>query len=613
MFSQLMDQTLCATENGSILYTKEGMVGGVNTTQLQGQLILLFNGTVRGCSPNQLQQLILNVQEAIQPSNQLDTIQNLFIMSFQLRSIRESGGKGERDLSRWMWIVLYSLYPEYLISLLDLIPHYGYWKDLIKLIEDLNDKELLEQLGFNGSNQPLLDAIYQQFQEQLISDKRTLESNQKQLSLLAKWFPKEGRSHDKKYKTGKRIAQRVFPKEFQRDPTWGRKCLRQLISNLNQAIHTTETLMHDNKFHLIQFQLVPGKCLQLKRRSFLNLVGGSKSKSNEPRCQEKDRVKCAENLEKHIQEVSIGKVKLQGKTLQPHEIVKSIHENRIKSPLEKKLVNVQWKAILDSYLELAEKEGSIGLDKVMPLVDVSGSMLGIPILVSVALGIMFSQLAKGPFHNRFLAFSETPEWTLFKEEWDIIQRVRHAFGCNGHGLSTDYLACHELILDIAEKHKLQPQDLPEIFLVLSDMQFNSAMKSTGSNKYPIISKYIQPSLLHNINTITDHINTITDHRPQHEILTQAYHDHGIKVCGKPFILPRTIYWNLRGDTQGCAVQADTPNTQLASGFSPNMLVPILSNTFEQKERQPAKEITPWETLQEILHHQDYHQIRERIV
>ena len=47
------------------------------------------------------------------------------------------------------------------------------------------------------------------------------------------------------------------------------------------------------------------------------------------------------------------------------------------------------------------------------------------------------------------------------------------------------------------------------------------------------------------------------------------------VCGEPYPAPRIIFWNLRSSV-GFPVAADTPNTQMISGFSPALLKLVVS-------------------------------------
>jgi hypothetical protein len=59
-------------------------------------------------------------------------------------------------------------------------------------------------------------------------------------------------------------------------------------------------------------------------------------------------------------------------------------------------------------------------------------------------------------------------------------------------------------------------------------------------------------------------------------------------------MPQQIYWNVQGGTVGFPVQADTPNTQMISGFSADLLKLVLEDrTSDFKEKPPP---TPWDTF-----------------
>ena len=52
----------------------------------------------------------------------------------------------------------------------------------------------------------------------------------------------------------------------------------------------------------------------------------------------------------------------------------------------------------------------LNLSKLVALVDVSGSMSGIPMEVAIALGILVSEVTHPDFRNRLLTFETKPSW-----------------------------------------------------------------------------------------------------------------------------------------------------------------------------------------------------------
>lgn len=93
---------------------------------------------------------------------------------------------------------------------------------------------------------------------------------------------------------------------------------------------------------------------------------------------------------------------------------------------------------------------AIDLGKIVPLVDVSGSMHGTPMEVAISLGILVSEIASPAYANRCLTFSARPEWVEFESSMTLVQKVdkmRYA----QWDMNTDFEAAMERILDVAKK------------------------------------------------------------------------------------------------------------------------------------------------------------------
>jgi hypothetical protein len=72
--------------------------------------------------------------------------------------------------------------------------------------------------------------------------------------------------------------------------------------------------------------------------------------------------------------------------------------------------------------------------------------------------------------------------------------------------------------------------------------------------------------------------------------------------------PKIIYWNLRSDTIGFPIQANTPNTVMISGFSPKLFKHILHNNNLSEFEVP----TPYETFRNVIDDTRYDIIRDII-
>jgi hypothetical protein len=164
-------------------------------------------------------------------------------------------------------------------------------------------------------------------------------------------------------------------------------------------------------------------------------------------------------------------------------------------------------------------------------------MDGTPMEVAIALGILVSELSDHAFKNRFITFHESPSWISLEGIGSLKDKVMKTMAAPWGG-STSFNSALEMILEVVIKHRLSPEDIPDL-IVFSDMQFNQAANYSET---------------------------------MHDVIKRRFAEAGIAICGVPYRAPKIIYWNLRGDTTGFPVNAHTPNTQMLSGFSPSLTV-----------------------------------------
>ena len=133
----------------------------------------------------------------------------------------------------------------------------------------------------------------------------------------------------------------------------------------------------------------------------------------------------------------------------------------------------------DGLIELAKKDQGGLKGNVLCALDTSGSMEcgieGVPGLTSydvcVSLGIYFSELNEGYFHNVVAMFDDTSRVMklsgTFSEKWDAIRRATTAWG------STNFQSVINLLVKERKEHPSIPEsEFPQTLLVVSDMQFN---------------------------------------------------------------------------------------------------------------------------------------------
>jgi len=198
------------------------------------------------------------------------------------------------------------------------------------------------------------------------------------------------------------------------------------------------------------------------------------------------------------------------------------------------LIEKQWEA-LPNY---------VGDANILPLVDVSGSMTckaggyqsksNLTCLdVSVSLGLYLADKNKGKFKDTFLTFSSNPE--LMHLKGNINQKIDQMVKSEWE-MNTNLHAAFKKILDIAVQGNVPQEEMPEMVLILSDMQFDHCVK-------------------HDDSAI--------------QMIARKYQEAGYEI-------PKVVFWNLNASYGNSPVKFDKSGTALVSGFSPAIVKPLLS-------------------------------------
>jgi Mg-chelatase subunit ChlD len=540
-FVAAMDQesaNRCIGENGSLQFTTKG-VGNA--------CVALFSSLVRNLQDDHLAELWSHLTA----SDMTDVI----LLAFQTRDAR--GGKGEKSLFYKLFILIANKFPTTACELLSLIPTYGYYKDYFLLLEHI------QSIAPTYANKTLETKIIDLVADQLLRDDALVETTPAAVSLLAKYAPRSKRhfSRGDNKATFKRLLSRLFPNDTRAEAKY-----RRMISRLTSALKVTEVSMCANEYDAINFKGVPSLCLNRNRKAFLNELvhkppGPTQQYTGNRHPTDPSRVACRQHL------LAATKT-LKGKQVYPHEIVKALMGPMLmKSDGEKDVLHAQWETIRQTTIA-SMKESAIDLGNIVPLVDVSGSMEGLPMLVAISLGILVSEITAPAFRDRVLTFESNPRW-IYLQGLDLSSKVQTVEAAPWGG-NTDFAKALDLILDAATHAKLGPGDIPSL-LVLSDMQFDNASPEFDET----------------------HLERMVD----------LFARRGRAVCGEPWNIPQIIFWNLRGDTNGYAAQSTTPGVRLLSGFSPALLRLFLSG-------KDSSSITPYETFRAAIDDARYDPVRE---
>jgi hypothetical protein len=386
------------------------------------------------------------------------------------------GGMGEKRLFQVIFEYMLRSRREEIKHLIPLIAEYGSFKDY----------------RFIGI--PFPKIVIEFFKETLDRDLENMREG-KPISLLGKWLPRINTSS---------VATREIAYKIANGLNMSAAEYRKTCSKLNKYLHTVETLISANKWKDVRYEAVPSKANIKLADAFL-------------RHDEERRRAYLDNPNSVIKTA----------TNYPHDILNGLLNGKDAATMEK-----MWKQLPDSVIE-----------NTIVVADGSGSMCGgntsvPPIVIANALAIYFAERNKGEFKNSYITFSTHPKLVKFgedntlREKWNIAKRHCEV-------ADTNIEAVFKLILNTAINNKVPPMDMPKNILILSDMEFNSAIdKPFGTNLFKIIAK--------------------------------SYTEAGYK-------LPKLIFWNLCSRTETIPIKENEDGVALVSGFTPMIVDMVMTN------------------------------------
>ncbi len=594
--------------------------GALLNKSSNNSLVDIFNKSVRKITQENLAKLVNNVITEFNNTKDSDIIIDLFVLIFHKRNCR--GGEGEKLITYQLLLEIYKTYPDLVCKVIELLPIYGYYKDLFEIWEIICKIDTLDADKYTRFN-PLITSIVNIIIKQLTKDLNTFKSGNTNISLLAKWVPRHSNHYDKEcywfffFPDGPRKVNAVTYLAFKlfdmsstnflntKAVNWTLMKYRKKVTMLTSQLNVPEVLMCAKKYANIEFEKVASKAMKQYSKAFLNEKENEAKKHNYKETgnrfpNDKDRVDCRRNLLEFIQEGKLGKLK--GKQLEPYEILKSL--KNACSDVEKTILESQWQVRKTDVIQQCQQllsESFNGIGKCIPMMDVSGSMMDgnpSPYFVGLSLGIMASELTNDPYKNLAISFTETPSLFSFNNNDSLLQKVELVE--NGHmGYSTNFAAAIDIILELCVKNKVLSNEIPNL-LVFTDGQFDSMNKEIEKNPY------------YHLYGSSSKINKTW--KTCHQELMSKWANAGYDR------IPTIIYWNLRANTPGIQTSSDHPGVQLLQGYSPALLKFVLfgekmdtetvivdneHGTFEMK----VSSISPYTTLRKALDQDCYLPIR----
>ena len=420
---------------------------------------------------------------------------------FYLRDIRQ--GQGERNFFKLCLKHLALHNRDSLVKNLHLIPQFGRWDDMWVLLETDVKRDVAKIV-----------------ERQLVEDKKADNP-----SLLAKWMPSENASSPvtKNYARILRATFGTTPKKY-----------RQLLSTLRAKLNLVETKLTEGRYVDIAYDKLPSRAGMIYRGAFFR--------------NDEFRYKSfLDSLEK-------GEVKVNAGTLYPNDIVgkilgNSFYSRPTLSKQEIQLFEGQWNNLPNFIGDNVE-------DSIV-MADVSGSMDGTPMNVSIALAMYIAERNKGAYHNHFMTFTDNPSMVKIQGS-NIVDKIYNIKARVGY--STNIQKALQTVLDVAVKNRLSNDEILKKIYIISDMEFdNYSIAGTSVHIFDEMKKRFK---------------------------SQGYD------------FPNIVFWNVDARQSNSPMKMNDAGVQLVSGYSPSILTQLLDSNGK----------TPYEFMLDVIDSERYSEV-----
>jgi len=120
------------------------------------------------------------------------------------------------------------------------------------------------------------------------------------------------------------------------------------------------------------------------------------------------------------------------------------------------------------------------------LADVSGSMSGFPMSVSVSLALYFAERNQGQFKDYFMTF--TSQSRLQKISGDTLSAKMRSIERSNWEMSTNIQSAFDAILAAAKAGNATPDEMPSTLYIISDMQFDQATSRNDKTNFEVAAQ-----------------------------------------------------------------------------------------------------------------------------
>ena len=403
---------------------------------------------------------------------------------FYTRDIKE--GLGERRIFRLLFNSLCVSYPNIAKELVQFIPIYGRFDDLLCVL-----KTPVEDIA--------IELITKQLEEDLINKKLG-----KPISLLAKWLPSINTSNAEAREYALYLADKL---------NLSKADYRKTLSYLRDG------LIIENNLRLSQYDFdyssVPSLAFNKYHKAF----------------ERNDTFR----FNQFIGKVSHGEEKMHVDVLDVTKYVREIKRDIISNTCKSnEYYEAAWKELT--------KDASIN-KRTIVVRDGSASMTWIfnsstsSLDIADAMTLLTAERLEGEFHNRFITFSEHPEFVDLSNVDGIVDKLK-ILQTHDDCSNTNIEKVYKLILDVYKHPDFKKEDMLEQILIISDMEF-------------------------------DVLSTDKD------ISTFEYFKKEFESLDCP--LPEIIFWNVMARSNHLPVTKNEEGVKIISGDSKNVIDIVMMN------------------------------------
>lgn len=441
-------------------------------------------------------------------------------MLFWLRNVR--GGAMERRAFRvaLKWLAVNN--PEWVVANIHLLSVFGRWDDL-----------------YNLEGTPCWSAGMALVRNQIAADLLNARMG-KSVSLCAKWLKSVNTSSAESNRLGKLTAKYLGYSERE---------YRKILSALRSRMDVVEVKMSAGNFSEIDYEKVPSQAMKMYRDAF---------KKHNP-----------ERFQTYNKAVANGEAVIHSAALAPYEILRSAKMSQSAYGWSNRNENKPGHFTLEGWDETLENQWNNlpnwikGENSALVVEDTSGSMFseeeGIPAVAAAALNIYFAERNKGPYANLGITYSSTARWIDFSGAKTLKEKVERIPAIVEN---TNLESVFDLILKLALKNSIAPEDMVKTLIIVSDGQMDSQMEVRLDETF-------------------------------HEAMERKFQAAGYE-------LPEIVYWQVC--SREIAMQADknTPGVKLVSGKS----AALFKNIIESASTDP------YSFMLEVLNSEAYSVVRD---